>query len=541
MAEEREGPRTTSDIPLKPFYTPQDTAGLDYERDLGDPGEYPYTRGILPTGYRAREWTVRQVMGVGTAEETNQRLKYLLSQGQTGISLTGLGYAPFESSDPRAEGLVGKGGVWVDTLADMETLFEGIDLGTVSINQTGNSIPAFCMILGVARRRGVSWASLRGTIQNYFLPWGEPPDYRGNHYLDIIEFCARNLPRWNHTSISARNQRETGISAAQEMAFALYQGATTLHAALGRGVEVDAVAPRLTFFINAESEFLEEVAKFRALRRMWARLVRERFGAKNPRSWAFRFHVQTSGVSLTAQQPLVNIVRATLHALAAVLGGAQSLSVNGFDEALAIPSRLAQTLSLRTQQVIAYETGLTAVADPLGGSYCIEALTEALEERAWALFHDLERLSPRQAWEEMSRQGHEAAYRRHVAVDRGEKIVVGVNRFVLPEEEDEPVLSLLSEDTREEPSYDPSWREKQIGRLLRVKRERDEARAQKALRRLEEAYRERVNILEPTLEAVEAYLSIGEIVGALARAEGPEALRRRGGFILRHYRADLQE
>lgn len=530
-----DGPVTSSGIPLKPFYRPEDAASLDYERDLGDPGQYPYTRGVLPTGYRAKEWTVRQVMGVGTAEETNERLRYLLSQGQTGISLTGMGYAPFESADPRAEGLVGKGGVWIDTLYDMETVFQGIDIGRISINQTGNSIPAFAMILAVAEKRGVPWTELRGTIQNYFLPWGDPPDYRGNHYVDISEFCARYVPRWNHSSVSVRNQRETGISAAQEIGFALYIGATTLRSVLGRGVDVDMVAPRITFFLNSFDDFLEEVAKFRAARRMWARLLRERFGARDPRSCVFRFHVQTSGVSLTAQQPLVNIIRSTIHALAAVLGGAQSMSVNGFDEVIAIPTRLAQTLSIRTQQVIAYESGVTAVADPLGGSWCIERLTEEVEKRAWQVYEELDRLGPERAWPEMSAQGHDAAYRRQLAIDRGEKVVVGVNRFVAPPEEDDPILELLALDARRDPPFDPAWREKQIRRLMQVKQERDETQAQAARRRLQEAYRERANILPPTIEAVKAYLSIGEICEALAEVEGWETLRKRGGFLLRLY------
>jgi methylmalonyl-CoA mutase N-terminal domain/subunit len=332
-----------------------------------------------------------------------------------------------------------------------------------------------------------------------------------------------------------RNQRETGISAAQEIGFALYIGAATLKAAVSRGVAVDMVAPRITFFLNSFDDFLEEIAKFRAARRMGARLLRERFGAEDPRSWAFRFHVQTSGVSLTAQQPLVNIIRATLHALAAVLGGAQSLSVNAFDEALAIPSRLAQTLSLRTQQVIAYESGVTAVADPLGGSWCIEHLTDEVEKRAWQVYEELERLGPERAWREMSAQGHEAAYQRQLAIERGERVVVGVNRFMTPPEEDDPVLELLARDTRRDPPFDPAWREKQIKRLMQVKQGRDEAQAQAARRRLQEAYRERANILPPTIEAVKAYLSIGEICGALAEVEGWEALRKRGGFLLRLY------
>ena len=422
--------------------------------------------------------------------------------------------------------------MWVDTLADMEDLFAGIDIARLSINQTGNSIPAFCMILAVAEKRGVPWTDLRGTIQNYVLPWGDPPDYRGNHYMDIIEFCARHLPRWNHSSISVRNIRETGISAVQEMAFGVYQGAYTARVMTARGVPVDAFAPRISFFLNAERDFLEEVAKFRAMRRMWARLMRERFGARDPRSWTLRFHVQTSGVALTAQQPLNNIVRATLHALAAVLGGAQSLSVNAFDEALAIPTPFAQTLAIRTQQIIAYESGVTRVVDPLGGSYCIEYLTNELERRAWALLEELEGMEPRQAWEVMSRESHESAYRRQVEIDSGRRVVVGVNRFTEGPEVD------LPQQVRESLKPNPEWRRKQMARLERVKRGRDEAQAQSALRRLVSAYRARENILPPTLEAVKAYCSIGEICQALAEAEGPDTLRRRGGFILRLYGRD---
>ena len=521
--------RTTSGIPLSAAYTPSDIEDLDYLRDLGFPGEYPFTRGVAPLGYRSRTWTVRQVMGVGTAEETNQRLKYLIQQGQTGISLTGMGYAPFDSNDPRAEGLVGTGGVWIDTLADMETVLDGVDIGSISINQTGNSIPTFCMIMAVAEKRGIPLAQLRGTIQNYVLPWGEGPDLRGNHYVDIVQHCARHLPRWNHTSISVRNTRETGISAAQEMAFGVFQGIYTIKALLERGEEVDAFAPRISFFLDAENQFLEEIAKFRAMRRLWARLLRERFAAKDPRSWRLRFHVQTSGVSLTAQQPLNNLVRATIHALAAVLGGAQSMSVNAFDEDLATPTAFSQTLSLRTQQIIAFETGVTAVVDPLGGSYCVEALTNELEKRAIEILGTLEDMEWTEAFEYISRESHEAAYRRQKAIDSGQQVVVGVNRFQTDEEED------LGGGSEEILKVDPAWRLNQMQRLEKVKEERDNLVAESAKDRLVEAYLARENIVEPTLEAVKAYLSVGEIVQALSRAGDPAELRRRGGFILRLY------
>ena len=527
--ETPEPPITTSGIPLAAAYTPSDVEGLDYLRDLGFPGGYPFTRGVAPLGYRSRTWTVRQVMGVGTAEETNQRLKYLIQQGQTGISLTGMGYAPFDSSDPRAEGLVGTGGVWIDTLADMETVLDGVDIRSISINQTGNSIPAFCMIMAVAEKRGIPPAELRGTIQNYVLPWGEGPDLRGNHYVDIVQHCAQHLPRWNHTSVSVRNTRETGISAAQEMAFGVFQGVYTINALLARGEEVDTFAPRISFFLNAENEFLEEVAKFRAMRRLWARLLRERFGAKDPRSWRLRFHVQTSGVSLTAQQPMNNVVRATVHALAAVLGGAQSMSVNAFDEALATPTAFSQTLSLRTQQIIAFETGVTSVVDPLGGSYCVETLTNELEKKATGILETLEDMEGPEAFEYISRESHEAAYRRQKAIDSGQQVVVGLNRFQTDDEED------LGGGHEEILQVDPAWRFNQIQRLEKVKAERDAPVAESANTRLVEAYLARENIVEPTLEAVKAYLSIGEIVQALSQAGDPAELRRRGGFILRLY------
>ena len=520
---------TTSGIPLKATYSPADLEGLDYLRDLGFPGEYPFTRGVSPLGYRSRAWTVRQVMGVGTAQETNQRLKYLIEQGQTGISLTGMGYAPFDSRDQRAEGLVGAGGVWIDTLADMETVLDGVDISKISINQTGNSIPAFCMIMAVAEKRGIPLAQLRGTIQNYVLPWGEGPDLLGNHYIDIVQYCARHMPNWNHTSISVRNTRETGISAAQEIAFGVFQGVYTINALLARGEDIDAFAPRISFFLNAENQILEEVAKFRAMRRLWARLLRERFRAKDPRSWRLRFHVQTSGVSLTAQQPWNNVVRATIQALAAVLGGAQSMSVNAFDEALATPTAFSQTLSLRTQQIIAFETGVTSVVDPLGGSYCVETLTNELEEKASEILETLQDMHGTEAFEYISQESHEAAYRRQKAIDSGEQVVVGVNRFQTAEEED------LAVGPEEILKVDPAWRLTQIRRLEKVQAERDTLAAEAAKSRLVEAYLAKENIVGPTLEAVRAYLSVGEIVQALSEAADAEELRRRGGFILRLY------
>ena len=523
---------TVSGIAMQSIYRPEDVADVDYARDIGDPGSYPFTRGTRTTGYQAKKWTVRQVMGLGTGEETNQRLHHLLREGQTGISLTGLGYAPFESSDPKAAALVGRGGVWVDTIADMEDVFREIPIESLSINQTGNSIPAFAMIVGVARRRGIPLERLSGTIQNYVLPWGEPPRHDGNHYIDLIEFCANRMPRWNHTSISVRNTRESGIGADQEIAFGIYEGWYAASTAALRGAEPDRVGRGLTFFLNAENDFLEEVAKFRAMRRLWARTMRERLGATDDRACQLRFHVQTSGVALTAQQPLNNVVRATMHALAAVLGGAQSLSVNAFDEGAAIPSEFAQTLSVRTQQIIALESGLVNVVDPLGGSWAVESLTNDLEKKAEAIFDSMTRMSASRAWEYVSSCSRDAAYQRQLEIDAGERPVVGVNCFVDPDEDD---VAFGETTPRLAPDYDPAWRDKQIGRLARVKRERDAGAADSARRRLVEAYRLRESIVEPTLEAAEAYLSIGEMTAALAEVSGEAELRKRGGFITRLY------
>jgi methylmalonyl-CoA mutase N-terminal domain/subunit len=519
---------TTFGQPLKTLYTPLDVAGSDYLRDLGFPGGYPLTRGVSPLGYRTKEWTRRQVVGLGTAEETNERLRYLFQEGQTGFSVCGMGYAPYESSDERSLGLLGRGGVWIDTLYDIETLFQGIDMERITINQIGESVAIFAMILSEARRRGIPFANLRGTIQNAVLPGGEGPEMRGNHGVDVIEYCCRHLPRWNHTSVSARDIREMGISAVQEIAFAIYLGVHTTKAALARGVDIDVFAPRVSFFLSAENEFLEEVAKYRAARRMWARLMRERFGAKDPRSWLMRFHVQTSAISLTAQQPLQNIIRSTIHALAAVLGGAQSMSVNSFDEVLAIPAEAAAILSLRTQQIILHETDGAAVVDPLGGSYCIEALTDQLEAEAGELLAKLEGMDGEKAWGYVWDEAHQAGYRRQQAIDRGERAVVGVNCYVM-EEGQEQALGL---DVGRVFEYDPSWRDKQIARLEKVKRERDAQRVEAAKKRLVDAYKARDNIIEPMMEAVQAYLSIGEIVELLAGVYGSDELEKRHGFYL---------
>jgi len=505
---------TQSGLPLKPLYTPADVGGLDYARDLGFPGEFPYTRGVRATGYQEKEWTRRQVVGLGTAEETNARLRYLFAQGQTGFSVCGMGYANYDSDAEEAWGFVGKGGVWIDTLADVETLFEGIDMRAITINQIGSSIPVFAMILALAERRGIPWAELRGTIQNWVEPGGEGSARRGNGSVDILEFCTRHMPRWNSASISVRNTRDQGCTAPQEVAFGCFQGAYTLGAGLARGLAVDQVASRISFFLSAENDFLEEVAKYRAMRRLWARLVRERFGATDPRAWMCRFHVQTSALNLTRQQPLNNIVRATLHALAAALGGAQSMSVNSFDEVLATPTRAAATLSLRTQQIIAHESGVTKVQDALGGSFCVEALTSQVEAGAREIMAKLEGLPDHDAFEAMRELTREEAYRRQRAIDAGEIKMVGVNCFAdSPDEED-------AAPRVEVQRYDPAWRDKQIGRLEAARRARDPRAAAEAAARLRQAYAARANIVPPMLDAVKAYLSIGEIARVREEALG---------------------
>jgi methylmalonyl-CoA mutase N-terminal domain/subunit len=425
-----------------------------------------------------------------------------------------MGYANYDSDSEHALGFVGKGGVWIDTLADLETLFEGIDMRTVTINQIGSSIPVFAMILAVAERRGIPWGELRGTIQNWVEPGGEGPERRGNGSVDILEFCTRHMPAWNSASISVRNTRDQGCTAPQEVAFGCFQGAYTLAAGVARGLDVNRLASRISFFLSAENDFLEEVAKYRAMRRLWARLVRERFGATDPRAWMCRFHVQTSALALTRQQPLNNIVRAALHALAAALGGAQSMSVNSFDEVLATPTRAAATLSLRTQQIVAHESGVTRVLDPLGGSFCVEALTNQIEGAAREILAKLEGVPDGDAFDVMRQLTREEAYRRQRAIDAGEIKVVGVNCFTDSPTDDEAA-------PRIEPSrYDPGWRDKQIRRLQAVRARRDPARAEAARRRLGEAYQARENVVPPMREAVTAYLSIGEIARVREAALG---------------------
>jgi methylmalonyl-CoA mutase, N-terminal domain len=514
---------TSSGIELRDLYTPADTADLDEDRDLGRPGEFPYTRGVQPTMYRSRLWTMRQYAGFASAEETNRRFRYLLEQGQTGLSVafdlpTQMG---FDSDAPEAEGEVGRVGVPIASLADMETLFDSIPLGVVSTSMTINSTAAILVALYVsaAERQGVPRADVSGTVQNDILKeyiargtWIYPPLPSMRLVTDIFEFGARELPRWNTISISGYHMREAGATAAQELAFTLADGIAYVEAALERGLDIDAFAPRLSFFFAAWSELFEEVAKFRAARRMWARIVKDRFGSSNVRSMACRFHVQTAGSSLTAQSVDNNVVRTTLQALAAVLGGAQSLHTNSRDEALALPTEDSVLLALRTQQILAYEAGVTETPDPLGGSYLVESLTNELEAAALDYLAEIDAAGGTlRALDAgfQQRAIQEAAYRTQLAIDRGEQIVVGVNRFRDEETHTPPIQHI-----------DPNGERRQVEGLRRVRAERDPAAWAATIRRLEDAARGTENLLPPIIEAVKAYATVGEISDRLRAAWG---------------------
>ena len=521
--ERKERFETSSGIEIQDLYVPADTAVLDEERDLGRPGEFPYTRGVQPTMYRSRLWTMRQYAGFASAEETNRRFRYLLDQGQTGLSVafdlpTQMG---FDSDAPEAEGEVGRVGVPIASLADMETLFDSIPLGVVSTSMTINSTAAILVALYVsaAERQGVARADVSGTVQNDILKeyiargtWIYPPRPSMRLVTDIFEFGARELPRWNTISISGYHMREAGATAAQELAFTLADGIAYVEAALERGLDIDTFAPRLSFFFAAWSELFEEVAKFRAARRMWARIVKDRFGSSNVRSMACRFHVQTAGSSLTAQSVDNNVVRTTLQALAAVLGGAQSLHTNSRDEALALPTEASVLLALRTQQILAYEAGVTETPDPLGGSYFVESLTDELEAAALEYLAEIDAaggtLKALDAGFQQ-RAIQEAAYRTQLSIDRGEQVVVGVNRFQDEETHTPPIQRI-----------DPDGERRQVEGVRRVRAERDPAAWAAAIRRLEEAARGTENLLPPIIEAVQAYATVGEISDRLRAAWG---------------------
>ena len=518
---------TSSDIEIAEIYTAAglEAAGFDPQRDLGLPGEPPFTRGVQPTMYRSRFWTMRQYAGFATAEETNQRFRYLLEQGQTGLSVafdlpTQMGY---DSDAPEADGEVGRVGVPISSLADMEVLLDGLPLGEVSTSMTINSTAPIMLALYVAaaEKQGVARDRISGTTQNDILKeyiargtWIYPPAFSMRLVTDIFEFCARDLPRWNTVSISGYHMREAGATAAQELAFTLADAIAYCEAAVSRGLAIDDFAPRLSFFFAAWSELFEEVAKFRAARRMWARIVRDRFGASNERSMACRFHVQTAGSSLTAQSIDNNVVRTTVQALAAVLGGAQSLHTNARDEALALPTEASARLALRTQQILAHESGVTETPDPLAGSYFVETLTTQLEEAAQTYLDEIDAMGGTLAAIDggfQQRQIQESAYRVQQAIERGDLVVVGVNSF-----RDEGVAEVNPALQR----IDPDGARRQIERVRRVRAERDAAAWSASLDRLEAAARGEDNLLPLIVDAVRAYATVGEISDRLRSAFG---------------------
>jgi len=513
----------SSGIETKRVYTPEDVVELDYNRDLGFPGQYPYTRGVQPTMYRGRLWTMRQYAGFATAEESNQRYKYLLEQGQTGLSVafdlpTQIGY---DSDHGLAAGEVGKVGVAIDSLADMEILFDGIPLDKVSTSMTINA-PAsilLAMYLGVAAKQGVPFNKLSGTIQNDILKeyvargtYIFPPAPSMRLITNIFEFCSQNVPNWNTISISGYHIREAGSTAAQEIAFTLSNGIAYVQAAVGAGLDVDDFAPRLSFFFNSHTDFFEEIAKFRAARRLWAKIMRERFGAKKEKSLMLRFHTQTAGSTLTAQQPDNNVVRVALQALAAVLGGTQSLHTNSRDEALALPTEESVRIALRTQQIIAYESGVADTIDPLAGSYYVESLTNALQQKAEEYIARIDEMGGAVKAVEngyMQREIQDAAYEYQRSVESKERIVVGVNQFQIEEPAPEGLLMV-----------DPAVGELQAKKLAALKERRDNLAVANVLDELEQAARGDANLMPVILRAVQSYATLGEICDRLRNVFG---------------------
>jgi len=514
---------TTSGRPIRRLYDPTDVAAMDYERALGWPGEYPFTRGVHPTGYRGRMWTMRMFAGFGSVEETNARFKYLLEHGQTGLSIafdlpTLMGYDP---DQPQARGEFGKCGVCVSSLADMEILLAGLPLEEITTSMTINSPAAviWAMYIAAAEKRSVPRAELAGTIQNDILKeyiaqkeFIFPPAPSMRLVVDTIEFGSRELPRWNTISISGYHIREAGSTAVQELAFTLADGLEYVRWGLERGLDIDQFAPRLSFFFNCHNDFFEEVAKFRAARRIWAREMRERFGAQNPRSWWMRFHTQTAGCSLSAQQPEVNLMRTTIQALAAVLGGTQSLHTNSWDEALALPSEKAARLALRTQQVIAHESGVANTVDPLGGSFFVEALTNEMEEECYSYFRQIEDLGgviPAIEAGFFQHEIAEASYRYQRQIETHERVIVGVNEYVMEEPIDIPLLEM-----------DPAGERRHRERLERTRRERDNGRAKRCLEALRGACGGSDNLMPYILDAVNAYCTLGEVCGVMREEFG---------------------
>ncbi|MEW6423726.1 MAG: methylmalonyl-CoA mutase family protein [Bacillota bacterium] len=512
---------TDAGIEIKTLYTPADLSDFDYKRDLGFPGDYPFIRGVQNNMYRGRLWTMRQYAGFGSAEETNERFRYLLEQGQTGLSVafdlpTQIGY---NSDHPLAKGEVGKVGVAIDSLLDMETLFAGIPLDKVSTSMTINAPAAIllAMYIVLAEKQGVPQEKLNGTIQNDILKeyvargtYIFPPGPSMRLITDIFAYCSKNVPNWNTISISGYHIREAGSTAVQEVAFTLADGIAYVQAAINAGLDVDEFAPRLSFFFNAHLNFFEEIAKFRAARRLWAKIMKERFGAKNPRSQMLRFHTQTAGCTLTAQQPQVNIMRVAFQALSAVLGGTQSLHTNSWDEALALPSEQSVLLALRTQQVIGYEIGAADTVDPLGGSYFIEKLTGEIEQRATAYIEKIDELGGApEAIEYMQKEIQNSAYTYQKEIESGKKVVIGVNKFQMPEQRPAGLLKV-----------DPAVAERQIVKLNRLKSERDNTRVEKILAELRRAAAADENLMPLFIAAVREYVTLGEICDVLREVFG---------------------
>ncbi len=516
--EEKKKFFTSSGIEIKTVYKPEDIEPFDYDEKLGMPGSYPFTRGVYPEMYRSRLWTMRQYAGYATAEESNKRYRYLLEQGQTGLSVafdlpTQIGY---DSDHPLSRGEVGKVGVAIDSLEDMEVLFKEIPLDRVSTSMTINATAAIllAMYIVVAEKQGVSPEKLSGTIQNDILKeyiargtYIYPPRPSLRIITDIFDYCSKYVPKWNTISISGYHIREAGSTAVQEVAFTLADGIAYVEAAIKRGLDVDKFAPRLSFFFNAHNNFLEEIAKFRAARRLWAKIMKERFNAKNPSSWRLRFHTQTAGSTLTAQQPMVNVVRVTIQALSAVLGGTQSLHTNSMDEALSLPTESSARLALRTQQVIGYESGVTDTVDPLAGSYYIEKLTDEIEKRAQEYIEKIDKMGGMlSAIEEgyVQREIQDSAYKYQMEIEKNEKVVVGVNKFQIEEEENYDILKIDEEMER-----------KQVERVKRLKKERDGDAVRKSLEKVKDVAKGDENLMFPIIEAVKNYATLGEISDAL--------------------------
>ena len=514
---------TTSKIPVKALYTPSDLEGRDYNSEVGFPGEYPFTRGVHPTMYRGRLWTMRQYAGMGDAEESNKRYKYLLSQGTTGLSVafdlpTQIG---MDSDSPMALGEVGKVGVAIDSIEDMERLFSGIKLETISTSMTINATATILLALyiAVAKRQGSDVRKLSGTVQNDILKeyiargtYIYPPQQAMRLVTDLFAYANKEVPEWNTISISGYHMREAGCTAVQEVAFTLSDGMTYVQAAVDAGLNIDKFAPRLSFFFASFSNFLEEVAKFRAARRMWAKIMREHFGAKNAKSWMLRFHTQTAGSSLTAQQPENNIVRTALQALSAVLGGTQSLHTNSFDEALALPTEQSARIALRTQQVIAYESGVANTVDPLAGSYFVESLTNEIEKRAWDYLDKIKAMGGMlKAIERgyVQQEIQNASYDFQQSVEAQQQVIVGVNRFRLEEESPVPILRI-----------DEALEKKQVERTRALRAKRDKGPWSAALKQIEDAARGGSNLMPHIVNAVENYATVGEISDTLRKVFG---------------------